>query len=82
MVFPPGARVALETGPRDVVIDQQVWVLAGCIEVTLGEDVFRLEHGDCLAMRLDRPIGFSNPTRTRARYLVALSTGDPARIAA
>jgi quercetin dioxygenase-like cupin family protein len=79
--FPPGARVSLETGPRDVLIDQQVWVLAGRIEVTVGEDRYRLESGDCLAMRLDRPIGFSNPTQKRARYAVALATGSAPRAA-
>ncbi|MFP3588758.1 DNA-binding protein, partial [Paraburkholderia sp. SIMBA_055] len=33
-----------------------------------------LEAGDCVAMRLDCPTVFHNPTRKPARYLVALST--------
>jgi len=33
---------------------------------------WRLETGDCLAMRLDRPIVYRNPSRRPARYLVAL----------
>src|SRR5215472_19309586 len=36
--FPRGARVAFETGARDAVVHQQVWVLDGSIDVTVGED--------------------------------------------
>lgn len=72
--FPARARVALETGARELAIDQQVWVLAGRIDVSVGDDVHRLETGDCLAMRLDRPIVFSNPTRETARYAVVLAS--------
>lgn len=72
--FPAGSRVALETGERDVVIDQQVWVLRGRIDVTLGGERHRLEAGDCLALRLDRPIVFSNPTSRSTRYVVALAS--------
>jgi len=75
--FPPRARVAFETGSRDVRVDQQVWVLEGCIEVTWGEVRYRLRDGDCLAMRIDRPIMFHNPTRKAARYAVVLAS-EPA----
>ena len=34
--FPAGARVAFETGARDMRVHQQVWVLEGAIDVTLG----------------------------------------------
>jgi transcriptional regulator with XRE-family HTH domain len=34
----------------------------------------RLRTGDCLAMVLDRPLTFHNPTRKAARYAVVLST--------
>src|SRR5258708_4102417 len=61
--FPPRAHVAYETGARDPVIHQQVWVLDGAIEVTWGDETHELGEGDCLAMRLDRPIAFHNPTR-------------------
>ena len=74
--FPPGAKVAYETGARDVAVFQQVWVLEGGIEMTVGADRHRLETGDCIAMMLDRPIGFRNPGRKPARYLVALASGD------
>src|SRR6476661_1367863 len=77
--FPPRARVAFETGPRDVRVDQQVWVLEGSIEVTWGDDRFRLREGDCLAMQLDRPIMFHNATRKPARYAVILASEPPPR---
>jgi transcriptional regulator with XRE-family HTH domain len=71
--FPPGKQVAYETGVRDADIHQQVWILDGTMEVTVGERQWRLAAGDCLAMKLDRPIVFRNPSRKAARYLVALS---------
>jgi transcriptional regulator with XRE-family HTH domain len=76
--FPPGAKVAYETGARDVPVAQQVWVLEGGIEMNIGAETFRLEAGDCIAMALDRPIGFRNPGRKPARYLVALASDLPA----
>ena len=77
--FPPRARVAFETGARDVRIQQQVWVLDGTIDVTVGEERHRLRDGDCLAMQLDRPTMFHNPTRTPARYAVVIASEPPAR---
>ena len=70
VVFPAGARVALEAGAHGV--EQQVWMIDGTMEVSVGEERWRLDAGDCLAMRLDRPITYRNPTRRGARYLVAL----------
>jgi len=72
--FPPGARVAYETGPREAVVHQQVWLLEGAIVITVGDDEHRLAQGDCLAMVLDRPVSFHNPGRKTARYAVVLST--------
>jgi transcriptional regulator with XRE-family HTH domain len=70
--FPAGARVAYETGPRQPRVFQQVWVLEGCIELTLGDQCHKLHAGDCLAMQLDRPMIYRNPTREAARYVVVL----------
>ena len=72
--FPPKARVAFETGARDVRIQQQVWVLEGTIDVTVGAERHRLRDGDCLAMQLDRPTMFHNPTRKPARYAVVIAS--------
>jgi len=74
VIFPAGQRVAYETAARDVEIHQQVWMIDGVMEMTVGDTLWRLETGDCLAMRLDRPIVYRNPTRRPARYLVALAT--------
>jgi transcriptional regulator with XRE-family HTH domain len=73
VVLPAGARVAYETGVRDVSIHQQIWVQSGSIEVTLGSVTHRLSEGDCLAMQLDDPTAFRNRTRKRARYIVILA---------
>ncbi len=77
--FPAGGRVAFETGGRDVRVFQQVWVLEGAIDVTLGTERHRLREGDCLAMDLDRPTMFHNPTRRRTRYAVVIASDTLAR---
>lgn len=72
--FPAGGSVAFDN-QRLAGTDQHVWVLDGTLEMELGDEVFRLEPGDCLMMRFDRPILFRNPTRRRIRYAVILSHG-------
>ena len=59
----------------------EVWVVEGAVELTWGEEAWRLEAGDCLSMRLDRPTVFRNPAGEPARYLVALAAdpGGPRR---
>src|SRR5215813_13385328 len=74
--FPPGARVAYESAPREVPLHQQVWVLDGSIELSLGSEHFRLDAGDCFAMQLDRPTAYGNPGRKPARYLVAIVSNE------
>jgi transcriptional regulator with XRE-family HTH domain len=77
--FPPEARVAFENAGRDGRVHQQVWVLAGEIDVTVGAECYRLREGDCLAMQLDRPTMFHNPTRNPARYAVVIAHEPPSR---
>jgi transcriptional regulator with XRE-family HTH domain len=77
--FPPGGRVAFETGGRDMRVHQQVWVLEGAIDITLGVECHQLRKGDCLAMELDRPTMFHNPTRKPARYAVVIASDTPSR---
>jgi len=72
--FPAKARVSYETGLREPVMHQQVWVLQGAIELTLVADRHDLATGDCLAMILDKPITFHNPHASPARYAVVLSS--------
>jgi transcriptional regulator with XRE-family HTH domain len=74
IVLPAGARVAYETGARDVSLHQQIWMLEGSIEVTLGSVTYRLSEDDCLAMQLDEPTAFRNRTRRPARYIVVVAS--------
>ncbi len=74
VVFPAGQRVAYDSAAPEVEIHQQVWMIDGVMEMTVGDAQWRLESGDCLAMRLGGTIVYRNPTRKPARYLVALAT--------
>jgi uncharacterized cupin superfamily protein len=77
--FPPGGRVAFENVGRDTRMHQQVWVLEGTMDITVGAERHRLRAGDCLAMQLDRPTMFHNPTRKPARYAVVIASEAPSR---
>jgi hypothetical protein len=44
------------------------------MDITAGTKRHRLREGDCLAMQLDRPTMFHNPTRKRARYAVVIGS--------
>ena len=70
--FPAGARVAYETGGRESTLHQQVWVMSGRIDIVVGSALHELRQGDCLAMRLNQPLIFSNPAPSAARYVLAL----------
>lgn len=75
--FPAGARVAFETGPRNSRVHQQVWVLDGAMDLTVGDTTWQLRSGDCLAMALDQPMVFFNPTDRTTRYAVVLVSESP-----
>jgi len=77
--FPAGGRVAYEAGARDVPVHQQVWVLEGEIDITVGEQRHSLRAGDCLAMQLDGPTMFHNPTQKPARYAVVIACENSSR---
>ncbi len=72
--FPPHGSVAFDS-QRLTGTDQHVWVLDGTLDLTLGDERFRLETGDCLMMRFDRPILFHNPSDHPVRYAVIISHG-------
>lgn len=74
VAFPAGARVTYETAARTPRVHQQVWMLEGSIAIALGDEQHRLNAGDCLAMVLDRPMSYHNPTRKPARYAVVITT--------
>ncbi|HEV2734144.1 MAG TPA: helix-turn-helix domain-containing protein [Longimicrobiaceae bacterium] len=78
VVLPAGARVAYDpaAAPRAVGIGQQVWVLEGRLELSVGDVAHTLEVGDCLAMRVGGPTVFRNLADHDTRYVVALAA-DP-----
>lgn len=71
VVLPAGARVAYDSISRGLA--QQIWILSGTLELTRAGVVHRLAIGDCLAMRVEGPIVFRNPSRSDTRYLLALA---------
>ncbi len=77
--FPPRGRVTFDNGACNRRVHQQVWVLEGAIDVTLGAERHRLREGDCLAMELDRPTAFRNPTRKPTRYAVVIASEPRSR---
>lgn len=77
--FPPGAWVAFENARRAPPLHQQVWVLEGVMLITLGAESYQLQIGDCLAMQLDQPTMFHNPTRKPARYAVVIASEGASR---
>jgi transcriptional regulator with XRE-family HTH domain len=79
VVFPAGRRVSFENAARETRISQQVWLLEGTMDVTAGQECHRLRAGDCLAMQLDGPTMFYNPTRRAARYAVVTVSEQAAR---
>ena len=79
VIFPAGQRVAYDSVPHNADIHQQVWMIEGAMDISVGEQQWRLEAGDTLAMRLDRHIVYHNSTGQQARYLVALVTQATSR---
>lgn len=75
VVFPPGQRVAFDNAERGRDMHQQLWMIEGRMQLSVGATTWVLDAGDCLAMGLDEPIVFHNPGRQSARYLVALVSG-------
>jgi len=72
--FPAGARVAFENSARGLRVYQQVWMFDGTLDITAGEQRHRLRKGDCIAMQLDHPTMFHNPTRKAAHYAVVTAS--------
>lgn len=77
--FPAGARVVFEQSMRETRVLQQIWILAGSMDITLGTECHSLQEGDCIAMHLDQQMIFSNPTATPAHYAVVLGPDAASR---
>jgi len=74
VTLPPGVAVAYDNAVP-LAIEQCVWVLEGALELTVGDAIHELSPGDCLQMRLDRPIAYRNRTAAATRYAVVLARG-------
>jgi transcriptional regulator with XRE-family HTH domain len=76
VTLPPGAQVTHDNAVP-LHLTQLVWVLAGQLTMTIDGATEVLGPGDCLQMRLDRPIGFHNQSGEDVRYAVLLARGAP-----
>lgn len=72
--FPPGARVAYLAN-RSREIHQQLWLIAGSMEITIDHETFSLHAGDCFAMDVGVKTSYFNPGKQTARYLIASLRG-------
>jgi transcriptional regulator with XRE-family HTH domain len=70
-LLPSHAQITIagEAGPA--LRQQQIWVLAGEIDLGFGEAVRHLRQGDCIAMLLDQTWVVRNRGPKDARFLVA-----------
>lgn len=71
--FPPQSRITYEISETSKVVQQQLWVVEGGIDIQLGEACYALSTGDCLAMQLNQPVIYSNNSSQVARYILVVS---------
>ncbi|MBP1504975.1 helix-turn-helix transcriptional regulator [Acinetobacter nosocomialis] len=71
--FPPHARITYEISESSKVVQQQIWVVEGQIDIQLGKNSYALGEVDCLAMQLDQPVIYSNNSSQVARYILVVS---------
>jgi hypothetical protein len=69
--LPPLARVRMPIEAY-LFIDQQIWVLEGCLRFIEGDQTHDLESGDCLQLGEPHACIFENLTRAMCRYLVVI----------
>jgi transcriptional regulator with XRE-family HTH domain len=77
VIFPAGQRVVYDALVSNADLNQQVWMIDGVMEISVGEQHWCLKAGDCLAMQLDQTVVYFNPAQSAAHYLVALATPLP-----
>jgi len=70
--FPIGAEVHYEP-QRHAVLEQHIVVLHGKLNLTIGVEALELLANDCVYMKLDAPVRFSNRGRSVCRYLVIIN---------
>jgi transcriptional regulator with XRE-family HTH domain len=70
-LLPPRARITFAPAAASANRQQQIWILAGEIDVRFGRAVRHLRQGDCMAMLLDQSWTVCNPGQKEARFLGA-----------
>jgi transcriptional regulator with XRE-family HTH domain len=73
VVLPAGAHVVLDSAAGAPALDQQIWVLEGALQLTLGDACHQLAQGDCLHMHLRETISYRNTGTEPVRYAVILA---------
>lgn len=76
--LPAGAEVGLDSAAGAPALDQQIWILAGRLDLTVDGVPHALAAGDCLQMHLRGPIRYRNPGSEPVRYAVILAAGSGA----
>ena len=71
--FPAQSRITYEISETSKVVQQQLWLVEGEIDIQLGESSYALSTGDCLAMQLNQPVIYSNNSSQVARYILVVS---------
>ena len=69
--LPAGARIAYPRPPNEGM-EHHLYLLTGALDLTLGDETFRLSSGDCLRYRLAGASAFHAPGEAPARYILAL----------
>jgi transcriptional regulator with XRE-family HTH domain len=79
--FPAGATVSYAAGVREAGIHQQIWMIAGSMDISIGVTQYVLQAGDCLAMQEHNDIVYHNTSGHTAHYLVVINSdfSHPAR---
>ena len=77
--FPASGHVTFDAVTRELFVYQQIWVMEGVMEITVGDVRHRLQEKDCLAMQLGQPTMFHNPTKKVARYIVVIARDTSGR---
>ena len=71
VTFPPGERSSLQ--PVRHVGEECVVIVAGTLEVLIGDRATRLEQGDSMTFDSEAPHVFHNPTETPVQAFVVIS---------
>lgn len=69
--LPAGASIIMDALSAQAQVHQQLWLLAGRLDVRIGLEISHLREGDCMAMQLEAPLRIHNPGHQIARYLMA-----------